>query len=118
MVSELYLFLDSHYRQLPGEDRQKLMLYIAFVQRFCHKFGIELSPDCELEGLLPKLFKGIPGYEIKDAAVTFNSAMPWSILNHNQELLGDVKRLNSELNRKNCATPLWLRRQAEILFEF
>lgn len=118
MNSELYSFLDSHYRQLPGEDGQRLMLYIAFVQRFCHQFGIKLMPDCELEGLLPKLFKDVPGYEIKDAAVTFNSAMPWSIFYHNQELLSDLKRLNLELNRKNCATPSWLRRQVEILLAF
>ena len=116
MISELRYFLDKHYRQLPGEAGQQLMLYIALVQRFCNKYNIRLTPDCGLEGLLPKLFYNIPGYEIKDAAITFDASMPWSIIHHNPSLLNAVNQLNSELSRQNCATSDWLRQQADILF--
>lgn len=116
MNSELHYFIDKYYRQLPGETGQQLMLYIAFVQRFCNKYRIRLSPKYELEGLLPDLFKDIPGYEIKDAALAFDASMPWSLLHHNPSLLDAIKQLNSELSCKNCATPNWLRQQVDIIF--
>lgn len=115
----LLKFLKNHYQQLPGDAGRRLMLYIAFLQRFCKKSNIEISwENCELEGLLSRLFQKVNGYDIKEAAVTFELAMPWSILQRNSQLSDDFKYLNSEIYKSGKATSEWLSEQVEILFNY
>lgn len=117
MKTALLQFLRDHYQQLPGSTGQHLMLYIAFVQRLCLKFHISVIwEEEELEGMFSSLFQRINGYEIKEAAVTFEMAMPWSILQHNEQLGRDLRRLNARLSQAECATADWLCAQVELLF--
>lgn len=108
-------FLNMHYRQLPGGAGVRLMLYIAFVQRFVQKFALPWR-ESELEGLLPRLFVQVPGYEIKEAAVIFDAAMPWSLLHRSPALQRELNALNQSLYKSRRATPDWLRRQTDRLF--
>ena len=102
-------FLNMHYRQLPGGAGVRLMLYIAFVQRFVQKFALPWR-ESELEGLLPRLFVQVPGYEIKEAAVIFDAAMPWSLLHRSPALQRELNTLNQMCIRDRsrsarCARP-------------
>lgn len=115
MSPNLRHFLTEHYGQLPEGPGQMLLLYVAFVQCFCYQYQIPYDPRKPLEGLLPQLFHQVPGYEIKDAAITFDAAMPWGLLQGNPTLSDALDRLRQRLDRASCATPLWLREQVDDL---
>lgn len=116
MSSCLSEFLNCNRSLFPGESGQQLLSYIAFVRRFCQKFQIPFEECEQLEGLLPRLFQQVRGYEIKDAAVTFDAAMPWSLVRGNRQLSCVLDQLHHDLFQTNCATPQWLRQQVEALF--
>lgn len=116
MFFDLISFLNDNYLQFPGETGQQLMLYIAFVQRFCYTCKVALPSEFQLEGLLPSLFKNVPGYAIKEAAVTFDAAMPWSLLQRNNSLSDALQALTINLHRENCATAGWFQQQTDYLF--
>ena len=115
MISILEKFLQDNYRQLPGETSKQLMLYIAFVQCFCRKYDYPIDFTRDIEGLLPELFQTISGYDIKEAAVTFDAAMPWSILKSSPSLLEDIQKLNLRIYSSKCATAEWLGKQIEVI---
>ena len=119
MGAELRLrnFLSNRYSQLPEESGQILLLYIAFVQSFCYQYHIPYESCEQLEGLLPRLFRQVAGYEIKDAAVTLDAAIPWEFLHKNPQLSDDLDRLCRRLSQKLSATPAWLQAQVDDLFE-
>lgn len=117
MFSCLSDFFYCNRGLFSNDSGQQLLLYIAFVRRFCQKFCIPFEECVQLEGLLPRLFQRIPGYEIKDAAVTFDTAMPWSFLHRNRQLSFALDQLHHDLFQSNCATPEWLRQQVEDLFD-
>lgn len=117
MPYQLKHFWDENHGLFPGDTGQKLLLYTAFVQSFCYQYQIPFESSSQLEGLLPKLFRQISGYEIKDAAVTFDSAMPWGLLHENPRLTHELTQINNYLYRAACATPTWLRRQVDELLE-
>ena len=115
MFFDLISFFNRHYLQFSGETGQQLMLYIAFVQRFCYTHKIRLEAADPLEGLLPSLFKNVPGYAIKEAAVAFDAAIPWSLLQSNESLSDALQTLTIRLNHEDCATAEWFRQQTEFL---
>lgn len=116
MSPNLQYFLTANYGQLPEEAGQKLLLYTAFVQCFCRQHRIPYEQCWPLENLLPLLFRSVPGYEIKDAAFTFDAAMPWGLLQANLRLSDALDRLRRDIHRSSCATPQWLREQVDELF--
>lgn len=118
MHSCLYQFLIDNYNLLPTELGQKLLLYIAFEQRFHQKFNIPFNPAVPLEGSLPMLFRHIPRYDLKDAAITLDSAISWSIIQKNPDLVLRINHLRIELSQSNYATADWLLQQATDLLEF
>ncbi len=99
------------------ESDKKLLLYVSFVQCFCQQYHVSCQPDTSLEGLLPLLFRQVLGYAIKEAAVTFDSAMPWELLQGDPQLASLLSRFRHELMRSHCATPAWLLEQLDDLFE-
>lgn len=111
-----YLYTKTH--RMSEEDRRRLLLYAALVQVVCQKFRL---PSCRADGLmgwLPKFFRDIPGYEIKDAALSLNAATPWDRLREDQELTQRLDHLLWTLERSGCATPEWLREQVDALYYF
>ena len=118
MHSCLYQFLIDNYNLLPTELGQKLLLYIAFEQRFHQKYNIPFDPSTPLEGSLPMLFRHIPRYDLKDAAITLDSAISWSIVQNDPELVHRLNHLRIGISRSNYATADWLLQQATELLEF
>ncbi|WP_295475845.1 type I restriction-modification system subunit M/S [uncultured Subdoligranulum sp.] len=116
MTLKLSSFLASN-SQFSEESGKRLLLYVSFVQCFCQQYHVSYQPDTQLEGLLPLLFRQVPGYAIKEAAVTFDSAMPWELLQGNSQLAVSLSHFQQELVRSCCATPAWLLAQLDDLFE-
>lgn len=117
MQCDLRQFWNEHYSQLPGEFGQKLLLYIAFEQRFYQKFQLSFAADEPLEGNLPRLFRSIRRYEVKDAAFAFDALMPWNLLQGMPQLSNALDALRQELFESRCATPPWLQQQADALLD-
>lgn len=117
MPYQLRRFLDEAHGRFPDDASQKLLLYTAFVQSFCYQHQILFESSSQLEGLLPRLFRRVSGYEIKDAAVTFDAAMPWGLLRENPRLTHELFQINNYLYQASCATPTWLRQQVDELLE-
>ena len=116
MTLNLSSFLTSN-SQFSEESGKRLLLYVSFVQCFCQQYHVSYQQDLQLEGSLPFLFRQIPGYAIKEAAVTFDSAMPWELLQANSQLAVPLSRFHQELIESRCATPAWLLEQLDSLFE-
>lgn len=116
MTLKLSSFLSANSLFLE-ESGKRLLLYVSFVQCFCQQYHVSYPQDAQLEGLLPLLFRRVPGYAIKEAAVTFDSAMPWELLQGNSQLAEPLSRFHQELIRSRCATPAWLLEQLDSLFE-
>ena len=116
MTLNLSSFLTSN-SQFSEESGKRLLLYVSFVQCFCQQYHVSYQQDLQLEGALPFLFRQVPGYAIKEAAVTFDSAMPWELLQANSQLAVPLSRFHQELIESRCATPAWLLEQLDSLFE-
>lgn len=115
-MHSLRYFLTEHFSQLPEESGQKLLLYTAFVQCFHRRHRLPYEPGGQLEGSLTRLFRMVTGYEVKDAAVTLDAAMPWGLLRANPQLASALDRLGQRIDQSSCATPSWLREQVDELF--
>lgn len=111
-------FLVENFNLLPNEFGQKLLLYVAFEQRFHQKFNIPFDPSIPLEGRLSTLFRCIPRYDLKDAAITFDSAISWTVVQKDSNLLRLLDRLRIEISQNSSATADWLLQQTTELLEF
>lgn len=107
MLGEIKYFYEKNSVFLQRNQTQQLLLYAAFVLRFSNKFNIEFDNSRSMEGILPELFKNIQGYEIKEAVSVFDSFMPWSIVQQNEDLRKSLDMLFHELYKKEAATVEW-----------
>lgn len=110
-------FLDRHNRQLPDKTGPQLLFYLAFIHRFCEQYRIPFDKKWNLEGLLPRLFQPHVNLELLDAAQTLDAAMPWSTLQHDTDLCHAIYNLNQQLARSHCASPSWILKQMDLLFQ-
>ncbi len=108
MFAGIKRFLNEENRGLSGEQVRGVLLYMAFVKRFCEKFGTKLTEDTELFGLLPELFRKISKYEVKEAAFAFDSYMPWNVLEKDGDLHDGINRAFYRLYENEHASPRWL----------
>lgn len=117
MYSHLSQFLIENYSLLPNELGQKLLFYIIFEQRFHHKFHIPFDPSVPLEGRLPALFRNIRRYDLKDASIVLDSAIPWRMLQENESLSKILNHLRAEISQASCATVEWIQTQISEILE-
>ena len=85
MTLKLSSFLASN-SQFSEESGKRLLLYVSFVQCFCQQYHVSYQQDGKLEGLLPFLFRQVSEYTVEKAAIIFDSAMPWELLQSNSQL--------------------------------
>lgn len=108
MFAEMKRFLNEESRGLSGEQVRGLLLYMAFLLRFCEKFGVDLEEDVELIGLLPELFRKIEGYEIKEAAFVFDASVPWNIVEKDKNLHDGISKRFYKLYKNEYFSAKWL----------
>lgn len=118
VLPKLTRYLHTRTYRMSEEDRRRLLLYAAFVQVTCQKFHHSPCRSNELMGWLPRFFRNIPGYKIKDAVLSFNAATPWDRLREDPDLMKLLDVLLYTLETSGCATPEWLREQVEALYYF
>ena len=116
MTLKLSSFLASN-SQFSEESGKRLLLYVSFVQCFCQQYHVSYLQDGKLEGLLPFLFRQVSEYTVEKAAIIFDSAMPWELLQSNSQLALALSHFHQMLISSHCATPAWLLEQLDDLFE-
>ena len=105
VLPKLTRYLHTRTYRMSEEDRRRLLLYAAFVQVTCQKFHHSPCRSNELMGWLPRFFRNIPGYKIKDAVLSFNAATPWDRLREDPDLMRLLDLLLCSLETSGCATP-------------
>ena len=108
-------FFRAQERRLPARGGRILVLYLSLVLRFLQRRQ-GAAPGVVQAGMLPALFREVPGYRIKDAAFALDAAVPWGVLTNDPALFGECDALFQAMHRAGCATADWLRAQVAQVF--